>query len=487
MSMPTPQWLTRPVPTWVMTLPWQPSWDLLALCEAWPERYPCLFESVTPGKVQAGVGLDGQPKKTTDAQPMGRYHLLMVRCEGADQTWTLHAGDDAERFFQSLEAALSAHLGASPLASQPEDMDSSPLEVDLPFYGGWWGYWAYEAAQVFEPSLSLPESKQPLAHWMRAPVAVVADLHQQSMHCVAEPGFESQLTRVYQDWQQVAGASQPTSTVAVQAPIEEPADRFLMGVERIREYIYAGDVFQVNLSRLWQIPLKHTPPTQVYRCLRRANPAPFAAYADFGQWQIQSSSPERLVQVKDQWVATRPIAGTRHRSRDWEKDMALLEELRAHPKEIAEHIMLIDLERNDLGRLCLAGTVQVDELMAIESYRYVHHLVSNIQGQLAGSVQPLAVFRATFPGGTITGCPKVRCMQIIAELEQAAREAYTGSLGYISRCGHLDSNILIRSFIQQEDTLSFRAGAGIVADSEPQKELEETRHKAKGLLKALTL
>lgn len=202
---------------------------------------------------------------------------------------------------------------------------------------------------------------------------------------------------------------------------------------------------------------------------------------------IISSSPERLVCVHDGMIETRPIAGTRPRSNESVSDRAFSEELLAHPKERAEHIMLIDLERNDLGRLCVPGSIEVNELMVLESYAHVHHIVSNVRGRLRDNVSPGDVIRAVFPGGTITGCPKVRCMEIIAELEQVPRGAYTGSMGYINRDGSMDLNILIRSMVCQGERLELRAGAGIVADSNAQAELEETRAKARGLLRALGL
>jgi anthranilate synthase component 1 len=184
-------------------------------------------------------------------------------------------------------------------------------------------------------------------------------------------------------------------------------------------------------------------------------------------------------------ASTRPIAGTRPRAENSCEDRQLSEDLIAHPKERAEHVMLIDLERNDLGRICEAGTVEVDEMMVLESYAHVHHIVSNVRGRLRMGVTPGEAIRAVFPGGTITGCPKFRCMQIIAELEDAARGAYTGSFGYLNRDGSMDLNILIRTLVKQGESLRFRAGAGIVADSDPHAELEETRAKARGLLEAL--
>jgi anthranilate synthase component 1 len=193
-----------------------------------------------------------------------------------------------------------------------------------------------------------------------------------------------------------------------------------------------------------------------------------------------------LLAVRDGRASTRPIAGTRPRAANDTEDDALLRELIAHPKERAEHVMLIDLERNDLGRICEPGTVEVDEMMVLESYAHVHHIVSNVRGRLRHDVDPGDTIRAVFPGGTITGCPKVRCMEIIAELEGVPRGAYTGSFGYLNRDGSLDLNILIRTMVMQGNTLSFRAGCGIVADSEPVAELSETEAKAAGLLKALS-
>jgi anthranilate synthase component 1 len=252
------------------------------------------------------------------------------------------------------------------------------------------------------------------------------------------------------------------------------------------DHIAAGDIYQANLSREWRGTLAdHVEPHDVYRRLRLSNPAPFAALAVLDDIAIVSSSPERLIEVRDGVVSTRPIAGTRARKLDRSDDDARLQELHAHPKERAEHVMLIDLERNDLGRICEAGSVEVNEFMVLESYAHVHHIVSNVRGRLRSDVTPGQTIAAVFPGGTITGCPKVRCMQIISELENAPRGAYTGSLGYLNRDGSMDLNILIRTFEIRDREISFRAGAGIVADSIAVRELEETRAKARGLVNAL--
>ena len=253
----------------------------------------------------------------------------------------------------------------------------------------------------------------------------------------------------------------------------------------MHDYLRAGDVFQVNLSRGWRASFDVAPdPAAWYARLRAANPAPFAGLLAQADWALASSSPERLVSVREGRVQTRPIAGTRPRL-EGDDEAERIRELVGHPKERAEHVMLIDLERNDLGRVCVPGSVEVDELMSVESYAHVHHIVSNVRGRLRAEATPGALIGAVFPGGTITGCPKVRCMQVIAELEGRGRGAYTGSLGYLDRNGDMDLNILIRSAWLAGVTLELRAGAGLVVDSVAAAELEETRAKARGLLRAL--
>ena len=267
---------------------------------------------------------------------------------------------------------------------------------------------------------------------------------------------------------------------------EEDPEHFLEAVRRAKDYVAAGDIYQANLSRRWRAELPSGPtPASIYRRLCAANPAPFAGIARWDNTTIISSSPERLLAVRGNEASTRPIAGTRPRSGDSAADSALSDELFGNAKERAEHIMLIDLERNDLGRICEPGTVVVDEFMVLESYAHVHHIVSNVRGTLRQGVTPGNAVRAVFPGGTITGCPKVRCMEIIGELEQSARGAYTGSFGYLNRDGSLDLNILIRTMIMKQRYIELKAGSGIVADSDPDAELAETRAKAKGLLMAL--
>jgi len=316
------------------------------------------------------------------------------------------------------------------------------------------------------------------------PAAWIRDRQSGRAWVIAEPGHEAALERLAEDAQRTAGTS-GSGMQYFEAEEEDPA-LFLASVRKALDYIAAGDVYQANLSRRWQVgTAAAVDPVSIYRRLRAANPSPFAALMRDGEFAVISSSPERLVSVHGGIVSTRPIAGTRPRGASPERDAALIQSLLGNEKERAEHVMLIDLERNDLGRICVGGSVRVDEYMAIETYAHVHHIVSNVSGLKLEGVSPVDIIRAMFPGGTITGCPKVRCMEIIAELEGTGRGAYTGSIGYLNRDGSCDLNILIRTITAHRGVLAFRAGAGIVADSSPEHELAETRAKAEGMLRAL--
>ncbi|WJW74250.1 aminodeoxychorismate synthase component I [Thiohalobacter sp. IOR34] len=435
--------------------------DLLTLHDYRPQRYPYLLESRARG-------------------PQARFDILFAlpgerltlygdgRLEGAARP-----GND---FLTALDAAWQAE-------QQPTGDDR------LPFQGGWFLFLGYELAGQIERRLALPRCApdEIVAQAVRFRSALILDHRHKQTLLLAETGQEAALAQMREDLAAIQAMAphraetSPTASVAE----EEPA-RYVGAVRRTLDYIRDGDVFQANLSRLWQAQLATAcPPSALYRRLRQANPGPFNGLATWDDRAVISSSPERLVEVRNGRIATRPIAGTRPRGEDLGSDEGLSTELLGHPKERAEHIMLIDLERNDLGRVCVPGSIEVDELMTLESYAHVHHIVSNVQGRLRPGVTPGGVIRALFPGGTITGCPKVRCMEIIAELEARPRGAYTGSMGYLNRDGSLDLNILIRTLEQRGRHIAFRAGAGIVADSDPGRELEETRAKARGLLLAL--
>jgi len=262
--------------------------------------------------------------------------------------------------------------------------------------------------------------------------------------------------------------------------------QFETGVERIRDYIYAGDAFQVVLSQRFSTPASVSP-FAVYRGLRAVNPSPYMYYIAFDDFALCGSSPEPLITVQGDHVETRPVAGTRRRGADAAEDRRLIAELRADEKERAEHVMLVDLGRNDLGRVCRPGTIKVDELMEMELYSHVIHMVSSVRGQLAEGSTPTDALKAAFPAGTVSGAPKVRAMQIVDELETVRRGPYAGAIGYLSYSGDLDTCICIRTVIVKDGVAYFQAGAGIVADSDPATEFEETQNKAAALLRAVEL
>ena len=274
----------------------------------------------------------------------------------------------------------------------------------------------------------------------------------------------------------LAGHSHVTSTFSRAA--------YLRTVARVIEYISAGDIFQANLSQRLLAPASESP-VDLYARLRQVNPAPFAGLMLWDDWAIVSASPERFLCVTDGEVETRPIKGTRQRKRGPEADLFTRDELRQSEKDRAENVMIVDLLRNDLSRVCRPGTVRVPHLCTVESYETVQHLVSEVRGQLQSDLSSWDLFRATFPGGSITGAPKVRAMQIIAELEPTVRGPYCGSLFYVGADGKTDSNLLIRSFVQRHGWLQCNVGGGIVAQSDPAAEYEETLAKATGMLRAL--
>ena len=432
--------------------------DLPALQRRDPRRFPLLLQSVAGGNA------------------LSRWDILFI-ADGSGLL--LRDGETRTLAGERVDGPFLAAFDAAFGAARGEALD------ELPFSGGWALYLGYEAAAQIEPSLRLPAFDGPLpdALALRCPAALLLDKHHNRAIAVAEPGHEAVLDEALRLLVAEEAAPLPAWPQDGVCREDDPA-RFIGAVTRILDYLHAGDVFQVNVSRAWTGRFPGADPHALYERLCRLNPAPFAGLLRFGDWSLLSSSPERLVSVRGETVQTRPIAGTRPRL-PGDDEPARIRELVGHPKERAEHVMLIDLERNDLARVCQPGSVRVDELMAVESYAHVHHIVSNVSGRLRPQATPGQVIAAVFPGGTITGCPKVRCMQIIAELEGTGRGPYTGALGYVNRNGDMDLNILIRSLWLQGDTLQLRAGAGIVSDSDPGHELQETRAKARGLLRAL--
>ena len=439
-----------------------------------PESFPVLLDSAARGPLSRYSILAAYPQAALWQDGRGRLHTTGM------------PAPTTSGFLSALEAAWRSQGRAQPA----EQGEAAPG----PFRGGWVVFLGYELAAEIEPQLNLAPRVQsdagaPSAFALRIPAGLVYDHVAQQAWLFAQGGREDLLEALSVALAALPAGSQPTRTrVLVE---EEAPHRFRARVEAALDYIGAGDIYQANLSRPWRGELERNVPLSaatmaLYERLRAVNPAPFAALAQFQNWRLLSSSPERLVRVGGRRVETRPIAGTRPRSGAAGEDQREIAALIAHPKERAEHVMLIDLERNDLGRICRAGSVHVDEFMRIESYPHVHHIVSNVAGELLPQLTPIEVLRAVFPGGTITGCPKFRCMQIIAELEAEARHAYTGAIGFINADGSMDFNILIRSLTLHERNVDFRTGAGIVADSDWQRELAETRAKARGLLAALS-
>ncbi len=432
--------------------------DLTAVQAAHPDRYPGLF-----------------------------------RTTGADEGWDILFGfpQQFDCFYSGCELAdLQRHPAMALPAGKANVRFATPPDADgmsLPFRGGWLVFLAYELGGLMEPRVGLDacDTGFPMAWLARIPAAILQQPGSGRCVLLAEPEFSGLIGEMLRDAREVPAAR--ATLPALHSLVEESPERFLSGVSAIADYIRAGDAFQVNLSRAWVAQFSQcVNPSALFATLMASNPAPFSALVQFDGWTLASSSPERLVSVeRDGKISTRPIAGTHPRGQTAVEDDRLRARLAENPKERAEHVMLVDLERNDLGRVCVPGSVQVEALMDLTRYQYVHHIESTISGMLNPGVQVFDILRAVFPGGTITGCPKIRTMQIIRELEAAPREAYTGGVGYINHDGSLDFNILIRSFQLRDDQVTFRAGAGIVADSEAGRELAETRTKARGLLNTL--
>lgn len=405
-------------------------------------------------------------------------------------------------------------IGSRPLSALRELMSRCRVgRVDVlpPFVGGSVGYLSYDFVHNFEtiPGRAVDDLGIPDSCFMFVDTVCAFDHIEDQLWLTAVPGapdmwdnpcdrdaawwsraYDASASKLEEMYKSVMSAT-PAKKIERQAaggikaePLI-PRERYEDMVRRAKEYIAAGDIFQANLSQRLSADVSGIEPWDIYRVLREVNPSPFAAYLDLPGVNIVSSSPERLVRLSGDVVDTRPIAGTRPRGSDTTGDEAMRSELLLNEKERAEHIMLIDLERNDLGRVCDYGSVHVDELMVTEDYSHVIHIVSNVTGKIASGRDCFDVIKATFPGGTITGVPKVRCMEIIDELEPVARGPYTGSVGYISATGDMDLNIIIRTFVIKDGVAHVQVGAGIVADSDPEREYYETLHKAEALIKTL--
>ncbi len=445
-------------------------------------------------------------------ETISRYSFI-----GFEPCLTLKVKDGAIQIVASDRKKLSSRHPLRVLRNLLNSYNQEPTDDLPPFLGGFVGILSYDFVHYFEklPRDAVDDLNLPDAHFLMIHKLLAFDHVNRKTWIIVCPGAKDSIdkgTSESLDWSEMYDkalyeierifnriehlkspdhedldptCSDPSPVRRMDILYEMKKKQYMDIVKRAKEYIAAGDIFQANLSQRVSANIVHRKPWDLYRILRSINPSPFAAFMDFGDYRIVSSSPERLVRVNRGIVETRPIAGTRPRGRDRSEDELLRAELLLNEKERAEHIMLIDLERNDLGKVSEYGTVCVDENMITEDYSHVIHIVSNIRGNLVKGSDCFGVIRATFPGGTITGVPKVRCMEIIDELEPVSRGPYTGSIGYLGFAGNMDLNIVIRTFVIKDDIACVQAGAGIVADSDPEREYYETLKKAEALIKTL--
>jgi anthranilate synthase component 1 len=447
-----------------------------------------------------GQGASFLLESVEKGEQLGRYSFLGVEPAGffiaRDGKISLWEGDCAQR--------PDSPAGDPLVAAQKILSRYRPVAVNgLPrFCGGLVGYLAYDAVRFFEraslapePGLDLPDAVLLLADSL-----VVFDHVKHRLLVVANAYLDGDPTAAYEAATRkieaiVSRLRQPLSTAPRLTPRSSEQDGhwvsnfeqadFEAAVRQAKAHIAAGDIFQVVLSqRLSRRTMAD--PFSIYRALRMLNPSPYMFYLELpGELRLIGSSPEMLVRLNGRQAQVRPIAGTRPRGADPAEDEALAQELLADPKERAEHVMLVDLGRNDLGRVCRYGSVQVPEMMVVERYSHVMHIVSGVQGELGPDLDAFDLLRATFPAGTVSGAPKVRAMEIIAQLEGEQRGPYAGAVGYLSYAGNMDTCIAIRTIVMQGDTVHVQAGAGIVADSDPTREYHETLNKAQALAEAV--
>jgi len=475
-----------------LSLP-QPASDAFDLYRriALPNRPSFLLES--------GKGNDAEARYSF----MGTDPYLVL--SGRDRQYQLRTRDRTTVHEGDPFAALAALMRRSRIV-RPEGLP--------PFFGGAVGYFSYDLVRQFErlPTLAADDLPLPDLQFLFVDLLAALDHRTGTLHLIFAPPLERLLgeprEKLYREGcdrlaelqarlsapapvQPHHGGALPAAG-HLQITPDQARDSYVARVRQCQDYIRAGDIYQANLSHRFTIETGRRPdhPNRglgetLFDRLRTVNPSPFSGLLRCDDVCLVSSSPERLVRLQGRRVDTRPIAGTRPRGRDRAEDRRLAEDLITNAKERAEHLMLVDLERNDLGRVCGYGTIRVDELMLVERYSHVSHIVSNVKGVLHDKFDGFHLIRAMFPGGTITGVPKIRCMEIIEELEPVRRGPYTGSLGYLSWSGDLDLNILIRTLVLTGGNAYLQAGAGIVADSDPDREYEETLFKAEALLQAL--
>ncbi len=461
----------------------------------------------------------GQPysfllESVEGGEKLGRYSFL-----GCDPVWILEARGDYTT--QTFRDGSTQQYEGDPFVTLADCLGSyNPVKLpELPGgIGGLFGFWGYELIRWIEPKVPVysPTSEDlPDGLWMQVDHLLVFDQVKRKIWAIAyadlrntdlKAAYQKACDHVTQLVDKLQSPLSPEKTFFEWTPPSTPSqtaldyrsnlsqEQFCANVVKAKEYIKAGDIFQVVASQRLTTDYSGDP-FALYRSLRLINPSPYMAYFNFGTWQMIGSSPEVMVKAEttdtDKIITTlRPIAGTRPRGKTSRDDEAFAQDLLNDPKERAEHVMLVDLGRNDLGRVCQSGTVVVDELMVIERYSHVMHIVSNVVGELAEGQTAWDLLKACFPAGTVSGAPKIRAMEIIHELEPSRRGPYSGVYGYYDFEGQLNSAITIRTMVAQPQPsgdyhVSVQAGAGLVADSDPQKEYEETLNKARGLLEAI--
>ena len=443
--------------------------------------YSYLFESVHGG------------------EKWGRYSIIGLPCATRIKVY-------GHRVQVETDAGIEQQLEVDDPLAWIEDYQQQFRVAEVPglprFTGGLVGYFGYDTIRYIEPRLAndhKPDALQtPDILLMLSEEVVVFDnlsgklffiLQVEPSDAAYERGqarlaeLEKRLRESLPSYQAAARSRKVVEDDFVSGFTEQG---FKDAVKKAREYIVEGDIMQVVLSQRLSIPYE-APPLDLYRALRVLNPSPYMYYLDLGDHHVVGSSPEILVRLEDQQVTVRPIAGTRHRGRDEAEDLALEKELLADPKELAEHLMLIDLGRNDAGRVSKTGSVQLTDKMIIERYSHVMHIVSNVTGELNDDMSAMDVLRATFPAGTVSGAPKIRAMEIIDELEPVKRGVYSGAVGYLSWNGNMDTAIAIRTAVIKDKILNIQAGAGIVYDSVPENEWAETMNKGRAVFRAVSM
>ena len=416
------------------------------------------------------------------ASQQGRYDII-----AAEPVCTLITQGDLTTISTASETITSS---ADPFALLKQQLQRFPHNAeagDLPFNGGAIGYFGYDLARRLEKLPVIAAAAEHIADMAVAIYcwAVVIDHQQQSSVLVVQGGDPQQWQHLQNRFSQLPTAM-PTSTFQVTSPVLANMDKatYSAAFERIKYYLQEGDCYQVNLAQRFVAECSGNP-WLAYLCLRELNAAPFSAYLNLPEVQVLSSSPERFLKLRAGLVETKPIKGTLPRKRDAREDQQQIQLLQNSPKDRAENLMIVDLLRNDLGKACTHGSVRVPKLFAVETYTTVHHLVSTVTGELAANQHAADLLKSCFPGGSITGAPKIRAMEVIEELEPHRRGVYCGAIGYIGFDGNMDTNIAIRTLVHSQGSIRFWAGGGIVNDSEVDAEYQECFDKAAAMLAVL--